>query len=239
MSDSAAQIASRYRMLTGQQQDYVSGVLASAARRCMVNAARARQDAASRPEPFGNHRGAKAIEHAANAGALNIVDLMLTALGQSGGPVPPSMIPEICPDCGGHGRLPCPCMPEKYEDVAELIGKPNCGNCWGDGDALCQRCFGRGAILSVMGPTEAKGVRIEETDLVRLMHEWQAAHDRAIEERVWAQEELRRLRDDMLWIAGQPCDRTEQAGVRICPESGDCLTEWCLPCFATASVNHE
>lgn len=228
-------IASRYRMLTTEQQEYVSDVLNSAAKRCMVNAEKARQDASSRPEPFGAHRGAKSIEHASNAGALNIVDLLLVALGQSGGPVPPSLIPAICPNCGGHGRLPCPCLPEKYEDVAELVGKPNCGNCWGDGDALCPRCFGRGAVLSVMGPNEAKGVQIEETELARMQQEWHLDRERVAE----ARQELGRLRDALIFISQQFCQRTDRGDVRVCPESGDCLTEWCLPCYAGAIVNYD
>lgn len=44
--------------------------------------------------------------------------------------------------------------------------------------------------------------------------------------------ELDRVRHHLEWIGQQFCDRTKDADVRVCPGSGDCLTEWCLSCYA-------
>lgn len=43
-------------------------------------------------------------------------------------------------------------------------------------------------------------------------------------------------REALAWIAQQFCDRTNDADKRVCPESGDCLTEWCLSCYAGAHL---
>ena len=43
-----------------------------------------------------------------------------------------------------------------------------------------------------------------------------------------------RYRGHLEWIGQQFCDRTKDADVRVCPTSGDCLTEWCLSCYAWA-----
>ena len=45
-----------------------------------------------------------------------------------------------------------------------------------------------------------------------------------------------RDREHLEWIGQQFCDHTKDADVRVCPESGDCLTEWCLSCYAWAAL---
>ena len=32
---------------------------------------------------------------------------------------------------------------------------------------------------------------------------------------------------------------TDDGDVRVCPESGDCVTEYCLPCYARAALKEE
>ena len=67
--------------------------------------------------------------------------------------------------------------------------------------------------------------------------EWKRAHNRAVEERIEAMEESARLRKHLQWIADQPCERAPgHVSFRACAESGDCLTEWCLPCYARAAL---
>ena len=43
------------------------------------------------------------------------------------------------------------------------------------------------------------------------------------------------LREHLGFIAFQFCERTSDADVRVCPDSGDCLTEYCLSCYARAT----
>ena len=43
------------------------------------------------------------------------------------------------------------------------------------------------------------------------------------------------LREHLGFIALQFCERTSDADVRVCPESGDRLTEFCLSCYARAT----
>jgi hypothetical protein len=45
-----------------------------------------------------------------------------------------------------------------------------------------------------------------------------------------------RMRKGLKWVADQHCESSPcgQGGAHICRDSGDCLTEWCLPCFAEA-----
>ena len=52
-------------------------------------------------------------------------------------------------------------------------------------------------------------------------------------------DEHARLRGHMRWIARQFCERTSDADVRVCPSSGDCLTEWCLSCYAKAALEEK
>jgi len=46
------------------------------------------------------------------------------------------------------------------------------------------------------------------------------------------------LREHLQWIAQQFCARTdvEDSVDHLCAESGDCITEWCLPCYAEAAL---
>lgn len=74
---------------------------------------------------------------AINTPGSNIVDSEAAARG---GPI-------VCPACSGQSRVLCSCLPETYEDVAELVGDPACEACGGDGDVVCARCAGRGAVL--------------------------------------------------------------------------------------------
>ena len=42
------------------------------------------------------------------------------------------------------------------------------------------------------------------------------------------------------WIAQQPCQRAlDDATIRVCPVSGDCVTQWCLSCYARAALGLE
>ncbi len=43
-----------------------------------------------------------------------------------------------------------------------------------------------------------------------------------------------RLREGLKWIGQQFCQRTMESDAlaRPCSNSGDCITEWCLPCYA-------
>lgn len=55
---------------------------------------------------------------------------------------------EVCPDCDGHKRVICSCVPGACEitDVDELVGAVGCPECDGDGDHWCPTCCGTGAI---------------------------------------------------------------------------------------------
>jgi hypothetical protein len=53
-------------------------------------------------------------------------------------------------------------------------------------------------------------------------------------------QEHKLMREGLLWIADQFCDRTkpDHRRTKACRESGDCITEWCLPCYAEAVLEH-
>lgn len=55
---------------------------------------------------------------------------------------------QICPDCDGHCRVICDCVPrDPCVPVEELVGDVGCPECDGDGDHWCPTCHGNGAIL--------------------------------------------------------------------------------------------
>lgn len=49
------------------------------------------------------------------------------------------------------------------------------------------------------------------------------------------EEENRKLRDALQWIAQQPHDK--RYGSRRCTETDLCITEYCLPCYAKATLS--
>ena len=53
---------------------------------------------------------------------------------------------ELCPDCDGHRRVVCLCVPRNVDDEAEMVGAVGCPECCGDGDHWCPTCMGNGAI---------------------------------------------------------------------------------------------
>lgn len=53
---------------------------------------------------------------------------------------------EVCPDCDGHKRVVCSCVPRNVDDVAEMVGAVGCPECDGDGDHWCPTCMGNGAV---------------------------------------------------------------------------------------------
>ena len=53
---------------------------------------------------------------------------------------------QICPECNGHKRVVCNCVPHDADDVAEMVGAVGCPSCAGDGDHWCPTCMGNGAI---------------------------------------------------------------------------------------------
>jgi len=53
---------------------------------------------------------------------------------------------EVCPDCDGHKRVVCSCVPRNVDDVAEMVGAVGCPECDGDGDHWCPMCMGNGAV---------------------------------------------------------------------------------------------
>ena len=53
---------------------------------------------------------------------------------------------EVCPDCDGHKRVVCSCVPRNVDDVAEMVGAVGCPECDGDGDHWCPTCMGVGAV---------------------------------------------------------------------------------------------
>jgi len=53
---------------------------------------------------------------------------------------------EVCPDCDGHKRVVCSCVPRNVDNVAEMVGAVGCPECGGDGDHWCPTCMGNGAI---------------------------------------------------------------------------------------------
>lgn len=55
---------------------------------------------------------------------------------------------QICPDCDGHKRVICECVPsDPCLPVEGLVGEVGCPACDGDGDHWCPACMGNGAIL--------------------------------------------------------------------------------------------
>ena len=44
--------------------------------------------------------------------------------------------------------------------------------------------------------------------------------------------EIERLRKRFKWIAQQPCERHDENGQSTCDQTGDCITEWCYPCYS-------
>lgn len=54
---------------------------------------------------------------------------------------------QICPDCDGHKRVICECVPrDPHFPVEEMVGAVGCPACNGDGDHWCPTCMGNGAI---------------------------------------------------------------------------------------------
>lgn len=51
--------------------------------------------------------------------------------------------------------------------------------------------------------------------------------------------EEKRLREALEWIGQQFCERSPAGSSWLCAESGDCITEWCLPCYARAALGVE
>jgi len=55
---------------------------------------------------------------------------------------------QICPECDGHCRVICGCVPrDPCLPAEELVGAVGCPECDGDGDHWCPTCNGNGAIL--------------------------------------------------------------------------------------------
>ncbi|MFQ5340000.1 MAG: hypothetical protein ACE5F6_00480 [Anaerolineae bacterium] len=54
---------------------------------------------------------------------------------------------QICPECDGHYRVICECVPrDPHLPVEEMVGEVGCPECDGDGDHWCPVCMGNGAI---------------------------------------------------------------------------------------------
>ncbi len=49
-------------------------------------------------------------------------------------------------------------------------------------------------------------------------------------------EEIERLRERFQWIADQPCEKLAANGETTCNGTGDCITEWCYPCYARKAL---
>lgn len=58
---------------------------------------------------------------------------------------PVEKVQNLCPDCKGEGRLPCPRC-NATGKVAAYGGVP-CGQCNGAGKIRCEKCKGRGKII--------------------------------------------------------------------------------------------
>jgi chromosome segregation ATPase len=58
----------------------------------------------------------------------------------------------------------------------------------------------------------------------------------ADEARVEAEAEVERLRGHLQFISEQPCGATEEYRHALCTETDMCLTEYCLPCYALATL---
>ena len=59
------------------------------------------------------------------------------------------MLPAVCPDCGGQGRLPCPkavVLPGDGEHI-NVSHEPGCDVCGDEMDLACAHCDGRGAVM--------------------------------------------------------------------------------------------
>ena len=52
---------------------------------------------------------------------------------------------------------------------------------------------------------------------------------------------IKRFREALNWIAQQPCARRpdDAEGYTPCSETDDCVTEWCLSCYARAALAQE
>ena len=144
------QIANRWRMLLPEQQEHVFNVLSAAFRRSTLCAKRAATKASHIPEPFSKHQRNLAMKNSAMAGAVRIVNLLLGSIGCVDDKRPRSVLPSLCPQCQGHSRQICDCVPRNVDTVDEMVGQVGCVMCHGDGDIPCPNCDGRGAILEVV-----------------------------------------------------------------------------------------
>jgi len=172
-------LVERWRMLTDEQQGHVLSVLTRGVRDALRWGEKAKAEG-SRPEPYGRYRREAAMRHAANAGALRIARDLLDAIGCVDDRRPKGVLPRVCPDCAGRGRVPCECL--RIVAPEDVVTDPDCERCGGvDGDYECPLCDGRGAVLEV-----SSGMTLEE------------AIDAAIkEDRADIMEHLRRRLDAM------------------------------------------
>lgn len=49
-------------------------------------------------------------------------------------------------------------------------------------------------------------------------------------------ERLQKRLERFKWIADQPCERFDENGQSDCDQTGDCITEWCFPCYSKKAL---
>ena len=63
--------------------------------------------------------------------------------------------------------------------------------------------------------------------------------ERTVDDLAAMTERANYYREHLQFVSWQCCERTDDGDVRVCPESGDCVTEYCLPCYARAALKEE
>jgi len=142
-------LAERWRNLVPEQQAHVDAWLTRAIRDNRRWCERAHGRATHRTSPWAGFAAEKSFIHAANQGAAVIARDLLRAVGCADDRRPRKVAAKICDQCGGHGRVPCECLPKQFDDVSELVGQVDCELCRGDGDFACPDCMGSGAVMEV------------------------------------------------------------------------------------------
>lgn len=132
----------------------------------------------------------------------------------------------------------CAFCDKRKDEVAQLIARSDkdlaiCDECIGMSVDILLKHLKRPRLGSTKDDIESKlGTLRMEVKLLRQGKGW--AEERATK----AETALREARKHLQWIAQQPCtmDAEMASDDTLCTETGACITEFCLSCYAKVAL---